>query len=136
MNTKYYDHESAYKKIKERGEKFWSSGPGNTGDIKGNPYYELIEFLRSPYRPENGKAIDLGCGGGQASFLLNDYGFEVVGVDYSQTAVEMARDNARELKKQIIFEKADILDLKNINSESFDFIRVQFGQHVQTKTVF
>jgi len=119
----YYNHEDGYKELRDRSGKAWDDlFEGNKKDNPNHPYHEFLEFIKSDYAPKGGRAIDLGCGGGQVSFFLCDYGFEVVGIDYSQTAIEIARENAKELGKQVIFERGDILDLKGIVSESFDLV--------------
>lgn len=43
-----------------------------------------------------GRAIDLGCGHGRNAVFLASRGFEVEGVDYSQRAIDWARDRASE----------------------------------------
>jgi SAM-dependent methyltransferase len=54
------------------------------------PAPELAGFvLAQP--PERGRAIDLGCGTGSDAILLAQAGFEVTGIDLSNTAVELAR---------------------------------------------
>jgi len=117
MERTYYDHEGFYRKIKEEGGKSWEHLFDNP-----EPYHELIEFLRSNYCPEGRKAIDLGCGGGQASFMLFDKGFDVLGVEYAETAVEIAKGNARNLGKSVDFRRGDILNLEGVTSESFDLV--------------
>lgn len=118
----YYDHEDGYKKLKEIGGKAFADLQSDKSDDPMHPFHEFLEFIRSNYAPKGGRAIDLGCGGGQVSFILCDYSFEVVGIDYSQTAIEIAGENAKELGKQVTFERGDILDLKGIVSESFDLV--------------
>jgi SAM-dependent methyltransferase len=117
----YYDHERAYKRLKEIGGKSFRDLNPNGKSIKGD-FYDITIFLESPYCPEGGKALDLGCGGGQASFMLYDKGFDVLGLDYAETAVEIARKNAQRLAKKVIFERADILNLEEIVSETFDLV--------------
>jgi SAM-dependent methyltransferase len=60
-------------------------------------YLALDAFLASPLAAP-GDALDLGCGGGQASMRLAASGHRVVGVDFAPTAIELARRNAPELR--------------------------------------
>ena len=75
---------------------------------------------------ENGKVtpcrtIDLGCGAGNYAIYLSGLGFEVTGVDYSATAVKIAKGNAK--KKGVVcdFLVADVLSDMNEVKETFDF---------------
>lgn len=56
------------------------------------PY--LMKFLAN-----KGKVLDLACGVGGFSFLLEDYGFEVVGVDIDEEMIKKAREYK---KKEIL----------------------------------
>lgn len=86
----YYDHERAYRKIAAAGGSGWD-------DLYDEPvadsYVALDAFLASPFAPARARAIDLGCGGGQAAQRLVARGYEVVGVDFAPTAIELARRN-------------------------------------------
>lgn len=90
---RYYDHEPAYRQIAERGGKGWDDLEGQVPNSEES-YLALRKFLESPLVPALGDALDLGCGGGQASILLAARGHRVTGVEYSDTAVELARKNA------------------------------------------
>ncbi|KAI8909579.1 S-adenosyl-L-methionine-dependent methyltransferase [Gorgonomyces haynaldii] len=55
--------------------------------------------------------IDLGCGNGHLVFELFDLGFtQLLGVDYSEKAVELAKHIAASEDKQVEFETMDILN--------------------------
>ncbi len=45
-------------------------------------------------RRNGGRALDLGCGTGTTSIYLAQYGYDVVGVDFSSKAIEQAREGA------------------------------------------
>jgi SAM-dependent methyltransferase len=84
----YYDHEPAYQRIAAAGRTGWDDL-----DLGYDPFHALDQFLASPFAPACGRALDLGCGGGQASGRLAARGFDVIGVDFSETAIELARAN-------------------------------------------
>lgn len=91
----YYDHEPAYRKLKDAGKLGWESSVV-CESASVSPYDELKRFLLSEYCPEpRGRALELGCGGGQGSMLLAEAGWEVFSTDYSRTAVGMALENSR-----------------------------------------
>lgn len=74
----------------------WDDLPTLLGPPRDS-YAALDAFLASPFAVR-GDALDLGCGGGQASIKLAAAGFRVVGVDFAPTAIELARRNAPELQ--------------------------------------
>ncbi|MCL4394637.1 MAG: class I SAM-dependent methyltransferase, partial [Chloroflexi bacterium] len=55
-----------------------------------------------------GRALDLGCGTGTNSIYLAEHGMEVVGVDFSPTAITTARAKARQRGLAITFQVADV----------------------------
>ena len=64
----------------------------------------------------NQKLLDIGCGTGEVSNELKKFGLTVHGIDFSETAIEIARQNGLEssvcdLDKGLLF-----------NNESFDFV--------------
>jgi SAM-dependent methyltransferase len=109
----YYDHERAYRMIVDAGGAGWDDLPSLSGPQTGS-YDALDEFLASSYTVP-GDALDLGCGGGQASIKLANCGYRVVGVDFAPTAIELARRNAPELQ----FVVGDCLALE-LTDASFD----------------
>jgi SAM-dependent methyltransferase len=44
-----------------------------------------------------GRALDLGCGAGRAAVWLAEQGWQVTGVDYSEVALELAREQRPDL---------------------------------------
>jgi len=68
-------------------------------DINSKEYQRRIEELE-PYllrvMKKKGKVLDLACGVGGFSFLLEDYGFEVVGVDIDEEMIKKAIEYAKE----------------------------------------
>ncbi|MBW4592786.1 MAG: class I SAM-dependent methyltransferase [Brasilonema angustatum HA4187-MV1] len=68
----------------------------------GPGYNELalptLEKLLLPYVPEGANILDLCCGTGQLSQWLLNKGYQVTGIDRSQTMLEYARKNAPNCK--------------------------------------
>lgn len=67
-------------------------------------------------------ALDLGCGTGAKSTYLARRGFKVTGVDVSETAIKLAKENARKAKVKIEFVAADATDLDFLKNRKFDFV--------------
>ncbi len=119
MRRTYYDHEPAYRRIKDAGGRGWDD---LHPDAAHGSYDALDDFLAArsltTYR-----AIDLGCGGGQASIRVALAGCRVLGVDFSPTAIELARANAAAESPHAAraeFLVADCLSMPEVPSEAFD----------------
>ena len=67
------------------------------------------------------KAIDLGCGAGNYAIHLAGKGFDVTGVDYSPTAIEIAKENAARLGAKCDFIVADLIEQPHKLDRSWDF---------------
>lgn len=101
----YYDHEPAYQKIKAKGGRGWDDlFEGEQGS-----YVALRTFLAG----EAGgvAALEIGCGGGQAALELARHGFRATGVDFAETAIELARLNAHDAALDVAFVVGDALAL-------------------------
>ncbi len=75
------------------------------------PKEEVVKFLNNYIRKKSGvnsytdilklsarfKALDLGCGVGRQTFLLQEFGFDSFGVDISQVALEKAKETSKAL---------------------------------------
>ena len=85
------------------------------------PPKELVETLKNKdIKP--GKALDIACGTGNYSIYLAKNTFDVIGVDFSKTALNIARKKANQQKLKIKFIYANVLNLSKILNEKFDFI--------------
>ena len=67
------------------------------------------------------KVLDIGCGEGFYSIYLASRGFEVTGVDLSENAINLAKQNAEKAGEKINFFQMDIENLDKINNK-FDFV--------------
>lgn len=57
--------------------------------------YNVINVVTKEPIPV-GKAIDIGCGTGDIAIWLANQGFKTTGIDYSDKAIEMAKEKAKE----------------------------------------
>ena len=102
----------------ERFQKRYESGD-TPWDI-GKPDFNLIQTVTTmAIRPC--KALDIGCGTGDNSIWLAQKGFQVVGVDISETAVQKARDKALATQVACTFLVLDFLT-HNIDGGPFGFV--------------
>jgi len=98
---------------------------------KNTPLEEIPWNMETPPEPlvklvDSGKvqpcrAIDLGCGAGNYAVYLAERGFEVTGVDFSQTAIKIARENASRKGVRCNFFVADVIEELDKIDQTWDF---------------
>ena len=76
---------------------------------------------------KNKKILHLQCHFGQDSISLSRLGAEVVGVDLSDKAIEIARDLAIQTNSSAQFVCCDIYDLPNHLDQKFDMVFTSYG---------
>ena len=84
------------------------------------PPKALVELVESE-NLKPCKTIDLGCGAGNYAIYLISKGFDVTGVDISQTSIKIAKKNAKKRRIKCNFLVADVLGDLNEVRETFDF---------------
>jgi SAM-dependent methyltransferase len=76
------------------------------------PDERVVVFLAKNYRDRNANkqqcALDVGCGSGRHLRLLLDYGFQSYGIDYSEDAIDVARNL---VDKHPLFKELKAVDL-------------------------
>ena len=104
-------------------------------------FYEVVyQYFRAPWDigereelvnlVENGRikpcrTIDLGSGTASNCIFLAQHGFEVTGIDYAESAIELGRNRAKEAGVSVNFMVDDLTELKNVEGV-FDFL-VDYG---------
>lgn len=122
MKSYYHAHETAYQEIKSKGLFGWGNAKSlaELGDEKTNEYLKSVVAQYFP-KTSGKKALDVGCGTGTTAFLLAQLGFDVLGVDISETAIQMGRELSSQQNLDIKFVVGDVLDLEKLN-QKFDLI--------------
>lgn len=67
-----------------------------------------------------GKALVIGCGLGDDARALEEVGYDVLAIDVSQTALDLAKE--RFFDSHILFEKQDIFDMPEKYHACFDLV--------------
>ena len=80
----------------------------------------LVELVDSG-KVQPCKAIDLGCGAGNCAVYLATRGFDVTGVDYSPTAIKIAKENAKRKGAKCNFFVADVIGKLDKVNQTWDF---------------
>ncbi len=84
------------------------------------PPIELAELVENK-KINPCKVIDIGCGEGFYSIYLASKGFEVLGIDISENAINYAKENAKKAGVKVKFKVMDLYELSEIK-EQFDFV--------------
>lgn len=79
---------------------------------------ELVDFIAT-HAP--GRALDLGCGTGTNVITLAKYGWDVIGVDFSRRAIQIAKKKAQQNGMNVDLRNEDVVQLNSITG-SFDLI--------------
>jgi cyclopropane fatty-acyl-phospholipid synthase-like methyltransferase len=102
---------------KEIFEKIYEKGAVWT---ESEPPKELVDLIESG-KIKPCRVLDVGCGEGFYAIYLASKGFDVVGIDISENAIKLAKENAVKHNVEIKFMPMDVADLDKINNK-FDFI--------------
>lgn len=108
------------KRDNEWWDKFYADKERPVPFFKNIPDESLISYFDSELLKQ-GKALDIGCGKGRNSVYLAKRDFEVDGVDFSKTSIEMAKQIAKEQALKVNFLCQSIFDFEG-KPESYDFI--------------
>ncbi|KAK9738248.1 Methyltransferase domain [Popillia japonica] len=82
----------------------------------------LIKWAKTAQIEKSCKVLDIGCGNGMLLIELYNEGFQnVIGVDYSENAITLARSIATKFECNIEFTVCDIID-QNTHLSDFDII--------------
>lgn len=95
----------------EQGDLPWDSS---------EPDVHLVEYVRA-HGLSRGRALDVGCGTGTNSLWLAEQGFEVLGVDISPRAIDLANAKAGHAGGRCRFAVADFLE-GEAPAGPFDFV--------------
>ena len=84
-------------------------------------FMELREILSRHLPIKNGRALDIGCNAGLSSFVLEELGFDVVGIDIQEKAIERAKELAKKRGSKAEFY---VMDAKNMDfkENTFDLV--------------
>lgn len=110
--------------LRQRMRKFYETSETykNLLDAHDENYLRHYVDLVIRFAPKDSKILDLGCGNGVSSRLLNQAGFEVVGTDISPLFLEDARNWERlHDKPKLRYQVCDVLELP-FENESYDVV--------------
>ncbi len=85
---------------------------------------ELAQWIAQSNLPENSRILDIGTGSGCIAIALKSQlkNAEIFGVDISEKALEVARQNALKNNLSVVFFQADILKWERFPWKTFDVL--------------
>jgi 2-polyprenyl-3-methyl-5-hydroxy-6-metoxy-1,4-benzoquinol methylase len=97
------------------------------------PQKETLDFINFLLkRKVQGRSLDVGCGGGRHVIAFAKAGFDSYGLDYSKTAIKLARLDSKDKKIKINLKTGDVLALP-YKKDFFDVIHDSGCLHHLTK---
>lgn len=110
--------------MEKRENKWWNDFYSNKDNpvpfFENIPDENLISYFDSGIL-NKGKALDIGCGNGRNSLYLAQNGWDVIGIDFSNTTIEWAIETAKASSINVDFLCQSIFEFEN-ELDSFDFI--------------
>lgn len=105
----------------DKAASWWVSRYSPRGDLNREWVIDpiLFKWLGSV---EGLRVLDAGCGEGYLSRLLAERGARVVGVDLSGKLLGVAKKQENSRRLGILYRRADLADLSDFRSESFDAV--------------
>lgn len=112
---KHSNMDEFFEDMYKKNEKSHENIPWARKDV--NP---LLQNYLDGSKEHKGKALVIGCGLGDDAYALQNAGYEVVAIDISQTALDLAKERFGDCG--VIFEKQDIFAMPEKYYENFDFV--------------
>ena len=81
-------------------------------DIPYEQWADYIEKVLEEYQIPKGLVLDLGCGTGSLSCLLDEKGYDMIGVDLSEEMLVIAKEKAIEENRDILYLNQDMREFE------------------------
>jgi 2-polyprenyl-3-methyl-5-hydroxy-6-metoxy-1,4-benzoquinol methylase len=108
MNYEKIENNRYEKRWKSLKRKF-SKDRHYTSNIPNPEAISFMEFLKK--KMISGSFLDLGCGNGRHAVLFAKNKFSVHGIDFSKSAISLARQNAKQNNVNVKFKVGSVFDL-------------------------
>lgn len=124
MNSKRQpgrDPSALQKRRREKWESKWASDNYNPNWAGRGVAAEIIEIKQSGELPVNGRVLDIGCGLGEIAAFFAEHGYQALGIDLAESAVERARARYSQYDN-LAFKAVDITDVDELGDDKFDIM--------------
>ncbi|SFS77995.1 class I SAM-dependent methyltransferase [Marininema halotolerans] len=115
--------------MKEQFDALYTSGEFQNMWDYAYPSAELVSFIATAKIPAGAQMLDVGCGAGNEAIFLATQSYHVIGVDFSEEALKIAKERAHAVGVHVDLRQGDVLDLP-IETGSIDFINDRGCFHV------
>jgi SAM-dependent methyltransferase len=108
--------------------------PDEAWSLSPSPFAEFVAGER-----EAGPLLEVGCGNGRDALFFASVGFEVIGVDYCETAVKLCAERAEGAGLAARFEPLNLYDVAQVtafvaaHTAAFDVLYARFFVHAVTE---
>jgi len=92
------------------------------------PYAEETAFIHEciqKYKPVSKRILELACGTGTHSLLLEKHGYQIIATDYSSNMLACAREKAQKVNSSVEFRQQDMRTLE-VPERPFDIVLCLF----------
>lgn len=101
----------------------WDSVYKELGEVFVEPSKNFTNYLKLlRQKPRNYRILDLGCGTGRHLVRLARKGYDVYGIDYSSTAIEIVKNHIQKESLKAHLDKGDIFEKLPYKNNSFDSV--------------
>jgi ubiquinone/menaquinone biosynthesis C-methylase UbiE len=105
-----------------------------TGDYQQHweyevPSQELVAIVAAQVPAGRGTVLDVGCGAGREAVFLAQCGYDVIGIDISPKAIEIARQRAWDAGVEADFRVGSFFELP-VEEQSIDFVNDRGALHL------
>ncbi|MGZ8738849.1 MAG: class I SAM-dependent methyltransferase [Nocardioides sp.] len=104
-----------------------------TGEVSQAEFQGLLDREEADRPRPLGRALDLGCGTGAHTRLLNERGWDVMGIDSSRIAVDIATDRGGESSRYVLGDVGH-LDGSGVGKDFSLFVDIGCFQGLSTAT--
>lgn len=98
----------------------------NAASYKMKTIDNIVEFIAQNILKENASILDLGCGPGLYAERLCEKGYNVTGIDFSESTIKYAKDSARKRDLNIDYLCENIFELNCF--EKYDVVMQIYGE--------
>lgn len=123
MGRSYEADEKVFQKLRAAGKTSWDEQADPEASFERFVMRPFLEeaLARMPGEAHGLSALEIGCGSGPICCFLAARGWAVRGIDVSQTALEMARQNAGQRGLNVQFDAADICNMPE-QADRYDLV--------------
>lgn len=115
-----YDYDAEYRRLRAAGHQGWAGSRHERNFARVTEVLDWLErkgFIRSPAR-----VLELGCGNGISSLSMARKGYDVHGIDISETAIAWAEEQFAESALSGSFRRGNVCEMPFFPERFFDVV--------------